>query len=160
MDRQVVVTNMINARTGVNVPEMRFRRIWERKGAKKAVPFDVLQEALYNSGVEYMFKQGILYVEDKQDRIDLGFESDEKTTADVETPVIVLTEAQQENYLTKMALWEFKKNVAALPYEQLMDLVDYAIRSGNYSFDKAEYLKELTQVDITEAVKLKKQAEE
>ena len=73
-NRKVIIENMTNSRVGIDIPELRLMRIWEKKGVKKPVDFDVLKEAIYNEGVEYMFKTGILYIDDIDVKIELGLE--------------------------------------------------------------------------------------
>ena len=63
-DKQVVLISTINAYVGIDVPDLHLKRLWERKGAKKTIPMSVLREAFYDPSVEYLLRQGILYIED------------------------------------------------------------------------------------------------
>ena len=47
-NRKVIIENMTNSRVGIDIPELRLMRIWEKKGVKKPVDFDILKEAIYN----------------------------------------------------------------------------------------------------------------
>ena len=62
--KKIAITSQVNGRVGINVPEMRFKKTWEKKGQKVLVDAEILEEIFYDPGVEYMFRQGILYIED------------------------------------------------------------------------------------------------
>ena len=59
-NKKVMLINMVNRRVGIDVPDLRLSRVWERKGAKKPIDLDVLKEAFYDPGVEYLLREGIL----------------------------------------------------------------------------------------------------
>ena len=46
MEEKVKVVNLISSRVNIDVPDVRLKRVWEQKGAIKAIPFDQLEEAL------------------------------------------------------------------------------------------------------------------
>ena len=154
-NKQVMITNTIKSRVGITVPELRLNRIWEKKGAKKPIDFETLQQAIYNPGVEYLFKQGILMIEDMEVKIALGLEVE-----GAEPTIIVLSDADLHRYLTTMPTFEFRNKVKELGREQVQALVDYAIENELTPWDKCDILKELTQVDIISAVQLQRAAKE
>jgi hypothetical protein len=73
MDDKVMVMSMIGGT--ISVPSLG-RKVWSKKGQKLMVSKEVLREAIYEPGVEYMFKNGILYIEDMDFKIELGLEED------------------------------------------------------------------------------------
>ena len=150
-DTKIRIKNMTNSRCGINIPELRLKRTWERKNAIREIDFDTLQQANYYPGVEYMFTQGILYIDDMDAKIALGLE--EEGTVEP-TQIIVLTEAQKDRYLKNLPINEFKIEVKKLSWEQLQDLVDYAIEKEYADMDKCDFLKSLTQIDIIRAIQL------
>lgn len=158
MDRQVKITSMVNGYIRLYDEDLRLSRVFEKKGAVKPVNFDILAEAIFNPGIEYFFKQGMLYIENKQDRIDLGLESvevdDEGHEETIVPAPIALTDAQRKRYLTVMSMDDFKAKVAELPYEQLHELVAFAIETKDVKYEKAKLLKELTGIDIMKAIEL------
>ena len=107
-DTKIRIKNMTNSRCGINIPELRLKRTWERKNAIREIDFDALQQAIYYPGVEYMFTQGILYIDDMDAKIALGLE--EEGTVEP-TQIIVLTEAQKDRYLKNLPINEFKIEV-------------------------------------------------
>ena len=156
-DTKIKIKSMTNGRCGINIPELRLKRTWEKKGAIKEIDFDTLSQAIYYPGVEYMFKEGILYIDDMEAKIALGLEEEGQTEP---KNIIILTDAQKDRYLGNLPFAEFKVAVSKLGWEQLQDLVDYAIQKEYTNIDKCEFLKELTQIDIIRAVQLNRQQQE
>lgn len=150
-NKQVIITNTIKSRVGINVPELMLKRVWEKKGAKKPIEFDILQQAMYDSSVEYLFREGILYIDDMEVKIALGLE-EEGATAPVN--IVVLSEADLHRYLTVMPLFDFKNKVKELGREQIHAMVEYAIEKELTDMNKCEFLKEITGTDIISAVQL------
>ena len=155
-NKQVMITNTIKARVGINVPDLLLKRVWEKKGVKKPVEFNLLQQAFYDPSVEYLFREGILYIDDMEVKIALGLEHE-----GAEAPnIVVLSDNELNRYLTVMPAFEFKEKVKALGREQLQALVDYAIENELTPYDKCEFLKEITQTDIIRAVQLNRDNKE
>lgn len=151
MSKKVKVKNLTTGTIVVNVPDLRLHRIWERKGAIKVIDDEILQEAFYDPGVEYLFKQGMLKIEDEEvvEQIDPEIKN-----------VIVLDDAQMRGMLKGKPLGEFKEKLKELPREQIFALVEFAIQNELIDMAKNDVLKEITGIDITRAVQLKRQEEE
>ncbi len=156
-NKQVVLTNTVKSRVGINVPELLLKRTWEKKGVKRSIDLDTLREAFYYPSVEYLLREGILYIDDMDVKIELGLEEPDTT---VPTSIVILSEAEMQRYMTAMPIYEFKEKIKALGREQVQSLVDYAIENKLTSFEKCEVLKELTHTDILTAVQLNKANEE
>ena len=157
MEDKVKVVNLISSRVNIDIPDVRLNRIWEKKGAVKVVPFDQLQEAIYNPGVEAMFTEGILGIEDLETKKKLGLEPE-----DAKEPVniIVLNDQQRKRYLTVMPFNEFKDKIKELPVEQVRELAQYAIDNEIADFDKTEVIKKITGIDIIGSIQMNKQDKE
>ena len=153
MDKKVKVTNLVSRRVNVTLPEMRFRRVWETKGAVRTIPFDELEEAMYNPGVEALFRNGVIGIEDMSVKKELGLE-----TEDEEEPVniIVLNDQQRKRYLTVLPLAEFKEKVKELSRDQIQELAKFAIDNELIDFEKDSYIKELIDIDIIGSIQLNK----
>ena len=151
MENKVKVVNLISSRVNIDVPDVRLKRVWEQKGAIKTVPFDQLEEAMYSPGVERLFTNGILGIDDMEVKIALGLEPE-----DAKQPVniITLTDDQRKRYLTVMPLHEFKEEIKKLPIEQINELAAYAIEHEILDYDKSEIIQKYIDVDIMRAVKL------
>ena len=150
MSRKVMVKSNSNATVVYYLPDLNFTRTFEKKGAVKPIPFDVLAQGMYNDGAEAMFKSGILSIEDKEARIELGLEED----------VVILDDNQKKRLLTIAPLHDLKETCKILNEQQVLELVYFAIENELGNFDKASFLKEITNIDIIEAIKLNKAAKE
>ena len=153
MEEKVKVVNLISSRVNIDLPEMRLNRIWEKKGAVKAIPFNQLEEALYNPGVEALFREGVLGIEDLEIKKKLGLEPE-----DAEQPVniIILDDTQRKRYLKVLPLHEFKEKIKTLPVEQIRELAQFAIDNEIVDFDKAESIKKITGTDIIDTIQINK----
>ena len=151
MDKKVKVVSLVSQRVVLTVPDLRLRRVWERKGAVVTIPFEQLEEAMYNPGVENLFKNGVLGIDDMEVKIALGLEPE-----DAKTPVniITLNDDQRKRYLTVMPLHEFKEALTKLPIEQINELAAYAIEHEILDFDKSAEIKKYVDVDIMKAIQL------
>lgn len=150
MNKKVMVKSNSNATVVFHLPDLGFTRTFEKKGAVKPIPFDVLAQSIYNDGAEAMFKLGILTIEDKEARIELGFEEE----------VFTLDDNQKKRLLTIAPLHDLKETCKKLNEQQILDLVYFAIDNEIGNFDKTTFLKEVTNIDIIEAIKLNKAARE
>ena len=151
MNKKVKVVSLVSQRVVLSVPDIRLRRVWERKGAVATIPFEQLEEAMYSPGVERLFTNGILGIDDMEVKIALGLEPE-----DAKQPVniITLTDDQRKRYLTVMPLHEFKEEIKKLPIEQINELAAYAIEHEILDYDKSEIIQKYIDVDIMRAVKL------
>jgi hypothetical protein len=147
--RQVKVRNTVNRTVVMKLPEFGINRVWRGIGVTYPIPFDVLEQALWQSGVKYLFETGILYIDDMQDKIDLGLEP-----ADAKQPenIIVLNDGQKLNLLKVTNFEDFKTKIHELSKDQVDALIDYAIDNKIVDVEKCSYLKELTGRDILKIV--------
>jgi len=159
-EKQVVLTNTINAYVGIDIPDLRLKRNWEHKGAKKTIPMSILREAFYYADMEYLLRQGILYIEDIDVKIELGLEDKSAKEPNAELNIQVLTDNEMKRLLTVMPKYDFEDKIKKLPKEQIQNLVDYAVNHEITDFEKCNILKQLTDYDIIRAVQLNQQEKE
>ena len=157
MNKKVKIKSLIGGRVVVKNDDLRVKRVWERRGAVKTIDFDTLEELIYDPGVEYMFTQGILDIEDLEVKKALGLEPEDATEP---TNIIIFDKPKMDRLMTRMPLAEFKAEVRKAPIEQVRLLVEYAIAKEYTDVEKCEFLRELTQTDIISAIKLNRQAKE
>lgn len=157
METKVKVENLISSRVNIVIPELNLRRVWEKKGAVKTIPLEQLEEAMYNPGVEALFRDGTLGIEDMEVKKYLGLEPE-----DAEEPIniIILNDQQRKRYLTVMPVAEFKEKIRELPIEQVRELAQYAIQNEIANFDKAEIIKKMIGTDIIATIQLNKADQE
>ena len=153
-NKQVELVSTINAYVGIDIPDLHLKRLWERKGAKKSIPLDVLREAIYDPSVEYLLREGILYINDLDVKIELGLEDESAREPGAQLNIQLLKEEEMNRLLTVVPIYDFKTKVKELKKEQIQALVDYAIIHEITNFEKCEFLKELTGHDIIRTVQL------
>lgn len=156
-NKKVMVKNETNSRVGINLPDLKLKRTWEKKGVTRPIPFEDLQQAMYDPGVEYLFRQGMLSIDDMEVKIELGLEEE---GTEEPTNIIILSDNEKQRYLKVLPLNEFKIKISELSYEQINNLVDYAIEKEFTDIDKCDLLKEKTGIDIIRAIQLNRQAKE
>ena len=154
---KVTIVSTVNGTVGIYLPDLRFRKEWTRKGMKIQVDKELLEDILYDPGSEYMFKTGMLYIEDMDVKKELGLEPEDATQP---VNIIVLNDKDKERYLKNLPLHEFKEKVKELSVEQRRDLVDYAVEHEVISFDKNEVLEELVGLNPMKMIQLNRQNKE
>ena len=155
MENTISIKSTIKALVSINVPSLNLRRSWAKKGAIQKIPFDVLEQAYFEPGVEYLFKTGVLYIEDKEAKIALGLEDPE-----AETPAIVdLTDDYMKKLLTGTSLKDMRETLETLSHEQLIELAHYAVEIGVTDFQRCKLLKDKTDIDVMRASVARKEEE-
>ena len=157
MNDKVIVTSMVNGLVSINMPQHRLVRAWPQKGAKLPVDKDALREAIYEPGVEYMFKNGMLYIDDMDFKIELGLEEE---GAKEPTAIVPVDEKYLERLLKRMPVSEMKVAIKDMNGEQRQELIDYATSRTDLQMDRITAIKEITGTDLFKVIELKKQREE
>lgn len=157
MNERVMVTSMVSGRIGLVLPRLHINKVWPKKGTKLPVEKDVLREAIYEPGVEYMFKQGLLYIDDMDFKIELGLEEEGTKTP---TNVIPMDEKYMARVLKLMPIAEMKKAINAMNDNQKRELIDFASEQNDISFDRMDVIKKLTGIDVVKVIELKRSKEE
>jgi hypothetical protein len=154
MDDKVMVTSMVNGT--ISVLSLN-RRVWSKKGQKLPVKKDTLREAIYNPGVEYMFKNGILYIDDMDFKIELGLEPEGAKTP---TQIIPMDDKYLNRVLKLMPISEMKKVIDSMTSVQKQELVDYAAHQSDVALDRIRVVSEKCGVDVLKSIELNRQKEE
>ena len=158
MEKEMVtVISTVNGVVGIYLPDLRFKKEWTRKGQRQKIDKELLQDIMYDPGSEYMFRTGMLYIEDMDIKKEIGLEPEDATEP---VNIIVLDEKQLNRYLTVMPLHEFKENVKKLSIEQAKNLVDYAVQKETITFDKAEFLEKITGLNAMSMIQLNRKNKE
>ena len=157
MNDKVIVTSMVNGLVSINMPQHRLVRAWPQKGAKLPVDKDALREAIYEPGVEYMFKNGMLYIDDMEFKIELGLEEEGTSKP---TAIIPVDEKYLERVLKRMPVAEMKAAIKVMNTEQRDSLFEYATTQKDIQLDRIQAVKEVTGTDLLKVIELKRQREE
>lgn len=156
MENMVNIKSTVKALVSINVPTLNLRRSWPKKGAIQKIPFDVLEQAYFEPGVEYLFKTGVLYIEDMEVKRALGLEDPE---AEAPTAIIDLTDDYMKKLLTATPLKDFREEVEKLSHEQIKELVQFAVEIGVTDYHRCKLLQEKTGFDVMKAAIAHKEEE-
>jgi hypothetical protein len=151
MERRIMVKNLSSSRVIIDNEELHFKRVWEQKGAVKPIAFEILEQLIYEPGVETLFKEGYLYIDDKDTRVELGLEE-----ADGDSIVQLYTDAQIKRFLTIAPIEEFAQVLGIMAHEQIVEMADYAIDNELIDIEKDEMLKKKIGIDVIKTIQLKK----
>ena len=153
MNDKVIVTSMVGGTISAASLE---HRVWNKKGQKLPVSKDVLREAIYEPGIEYMFKKGILYIDDMEMKIELGLEAPGTTTP---TEVLPVDDKYLNRVLKLMPISEMKAAIDKMSIVQKQELVDYASKQNDIQLDRLAIVSDKCNVDILKTIELNRQKE-
>lgn len=151
MDDKVMVTSMVGGTISASALN---HRVWNKKGQKLPVSKDILREAIYEPGIEYMFKNGILYIEDMDFKIELGLEAEGTKTP---TQIIPMDEKYMTRVLKLMPVSEMKKAIDEMSMVQKQELVDFAVKQNDIQLDRIKIVSDKCGVDVLKAIELNRQ---
>lgn len=147
-NRKVAVKSMVNYKVGLNIPELRFSREFSRENEVKHIDFDTLLEGLNLLGVQTLFDEGILYIVEEQDRIDLGLQE-----SPGEEKFQILNRGQILKLLKLDTLEKFENTLEKLPKEQINRIADIAIEEKFTDYEKCKLIKKYCDIDVIEIVR-------
>ena len=153
MNDKVMVTSMVGGTISAASLE---HRVWNKKGQKLPVSKDVLREAISEPGIEYMFKKGILYIDDMEMKIELGLEAPGTTTP---TEVLPVDDKYLNRVLKLMPISEMKAAIDKMSIVQKQELVDYASKQNDIQLDRLAIVSDKCNVDILKTIELNRQKE-
>lgn len=150
MARKIKITNNSNQYVVLSDRSLNFKAVFERRGVTRLVDLEILQQMIYSAGVEILFKQGVLVIDDMEVKIELGLEPE---GAKDPVNIITLTDAQKRRHLTVSPMNEFKELIDKMPLEQVKELARFAIANelvGN--MEKVDYLQSKTNINILKGI--------
>ena len=153
MNDKVMVTSMVGGTISASSLE---HRVWNKKGQKLPVSKDVLREAIYEPGVEYMFKNGILYIDDMEFKIELGLEA---PGTEAPTEVLPIDDKYLNRVLKLMPVSEMKSAIDKMSIVQKQELIDYASKQNDIQLDRLAIVSEKCGVDVLKTIELNRQKE-
>ena len=150
--KDVKVWSGVNATVGLTAPTVNLRKTWEKKGSFQKIPFDALQQAMYEPGVDFLFKTGALYIKEKEINIALGLIDEDEP----EAVAFVLDDATAKELLTKTPLKAYRETLEKLSHIQLIDLAATAVDLRVQDFQRCKAIQDKTGIEVfkkvTEAV--------
>ena len=153
-DTKVKVVSTVYGTVTVQLPNINFTRVWPNKGAAVMIPFEVLEEGIFDTGFNNMLRDGDLYIEDMEVKKALGLEPD-----DAKEPenIVVLNENKMLFLLKTASVDVLKDTLSKISLEQANNLAQYAIDHQINDFEKADILKQITGRDITKSILLERE---
>lgn len=156
MDEKVMVTSMVSGQIGIVMPELRVKKTWPKKGTKLPISKDFLREAIYDPGVEYMFKNGILDIDDMGFKIELGLEEEGTKTP---TAILVVDDKFMNRLLKAMPIEEMRQKIGQMSEVQKNELVNYAAKQTDVNLDRIKVIDELCGVNLLKIIELNRSKE-
>ena len=156
MENMIYVTSASDHTLVMFVPELQLSKTWNKKGQKYPIARETLVQAYYNPAVEYLFKQGLLTVEDEDFLKEVGL-----MTEDGKREVVLLT-AELENRMIKlMPVADLKVQLKKLTQTQLIELAEYAVAHyQELKMDRIDLLTKATGKNILKSIENLKAAQE
>lgn len=145
--RKVIVKSMTNYTVELYIPDLRFKREFSKEGETKTIDFDTLFEGITSQGIRTLFEEGILHIENRQDRIDLGLEEENQ-----EGKFKVLNRGQILKLLRVDPISKLKEIISIVPREQINRIAEVAIEEKFTDFDKCNLIKKSCGIDIISSV--------
>lgn len=145
--RKVTVKSMVNYSVGLNIPDLRFKRDFTKEGETKTIDFDTLFEGVTSLGVRTLFDEGILYIDNKQDRIDLGLEEEGQPER-----FRILNRGQILKLLKVDHISKLQETLETLPREQINRIAEVAIEEKFTDFEKCNVIKKFCGIDVISSV--------
>lgn len=153
MGKKIKLISKVNANFNVNFPEFRYNRDFNGEGASQLIDKDVLDELVYDERFARAVRNGVLYIDDKDARVEYGFDIEDNDGNIVETPTILSTE-EILKMLQELNFQDFKTKVESLPMSQVQRIVDVAVEHKLIDYAKAQLLKRLTSRDLIKIIEL------
>lgn len=147
-NRKVVVKSMANYQVGFTMPELRFKRVFAKENETKQIEFNILEEGLSTLGIRTLFDEGILVIENEQDRIDLGLQEGPNDAARFK----ILNHGQILKLLKIDSAATLENTLSTLPREQILRIADVAISEKFTDYEKCQIIKKYCGIDVITSV--------
>jgi len=152
---KIKIKSLVSHKVLINDTDKRIKRTWDKKGAIRAISLEDLEELVYDPGVEYMFREGMLDIvapNKEEIMIKLGFQQEGE-----KPEIIILSEEEMLKLMRETtSVSAFRKKINELPREQLRELINFCVDKELVSYEKVTILKEKTGNDIIKMIELKK----
>lgn len=154
--RMVKIRSTIAGTFSINESSYNVNRVFPGKGSVQSLPFEIVEQLLWQPGFRNAIDSGILYIDDMQDKIDLGLEEPDTKTP---TNIRVLNEAQMLTLLKVKSYDDFLKELEGLPIQQIRDLADYAAANNLVDIQKVDAIRQLTGKDVIKMIDKRREFE-
>ena len=156
MNETVNVTSMVRGTVILRLPQNGYlvKKTWPKKGTKMPIPKASLREAIFQPGVEAIFREGILYIDDMDFKIELGLEEENTQKP---TNIIPLDENYAKRVLKNLPIFEMREALKKMSADQIREFLDFAAEQNDIQLDRLNVIKEVTGTDLLKVIELKNQ---
>lgn len=147
-DFKATVRNTTKHGITVLLPDLKFSRTWPAQSVFK-ISMEILHEAAYDTGFKKFIDQGLLFIEEKEARVELGLEEEGE-----DSPIKILNHSQILKLLRVDTAEQLKETLQTLSHEQRVIVADTMIEEKILDFNKAAIVKEFTSIDPIKAIQL------
>lgn len=155
--RTVRFRNTADKKVVVVSPTLNLRREFPTKGVIQEIPFEMVEQLMFDAGFLNLINSGVLYIDNMEDKIDLGIEAPD---TEIPTNVVVFSDAEKVRLLTQATREQFLERLSHVTYEEAAELVRFAAKNDIYNPEKSEILKEITGMDVVGMIAKKREFEE
>lgn len=152
-DGKVIFQSMCSGTLIVHEPAYGVHVEFPGRGAVQAIPMETVKQLLWRQGFKNIVTSGLLYINDMDDKIELGLEDPDTK---VPTKIKVFTPEQILTLLKVKSYEDFVKEIDSAPVEQANAVVDYAVENSILDTPKIEYLKKVTNRDVIQLLNRKR----
>ena len=164
---KVKVVSCVNYSVGLIIPEHHFARNFDREGSFAWVDKDVLEEGMNSIGVQTLFKEGMLKIEEavapiKGDETPEEIEEANKEIVEElndalyegEPEPVILNNGQIIRLLKLGTLAELEKTLNEAAAETKQKIIDVAVKEKFTDYEKCALIKKYLGQDILRMVQL------
>lgn len=141
----------------INEPAYGINRVFPNKGSIQTLPFEIVEQLLWQPGFRTAIDTGMIYIDNMQDKIDLGLEEPDATAP---KNIRILSEADMLDMLKNKSYDDFINSLEGLPIEQIRSLATYAAENNIVDMAKVDAIKQITGKDIVEMIDRRRKMEE
>lgn len=160
-DKYVPVISMTRGTIILSLPEYHYSRTWPKKGTRIMVDREILENSIYKPGVERLFTEGNLWIDDENFRIELGLQQPAESGTPEEEQLICLDNNMLNRIIKLMPVVDVENTLKKLTTTQRIEVANYAVEHyTDLKMDRIDILSKYTQIDILKAINVEKDMEE
>ena len=146
---KIKVISQVNALVGVSLPNWHFQREWTKKGQSTLIPYEILEEAMFDNGFKNMIEQGVLYIDNIQAAKELGLEVEDAVEP---TNYKKYTDEELKRLINVASVKDFQSALEVMPSEQKKELYDWAVTLRMREPEKVKLMKQALGLDVDKAI--------
>ncbi len=141
MEKAYMVRKLAPGGVSYRIPGKLVARKWVGKDARLRVPYEELEECIYDPSINSLFTKGYLFIESKEARVALGLEESEALVLDEEGVAKVLFEDDLDTFKEKI-------DRMAEQTQELLVQVAIANLDKHAGYEKYDIIRKKYKVDI------------